>query len=105
MDIFNRPPSISEDALQYTVYPPDNLSDKALVTTLAVVMQDFADSLLPDMQWHRDAFQLKVATNQAAQGFVLEGTMRIGDCVDDEWCAVWILREISAKWDVAVRCV
>ena len=26
-----------------------------------------------------------------------------GDSVDDEWCIVWLLREIQAKWDLAVR--
>ncbi|THH02483.1 hypothetical protein EW026_g363 [Hermanssonia centrifuga] len=103
MDIFNRPPAISEDTLQYTLYPTLELSDKASVTTLAVLMQSYVDSMLPEMQWHRDAFQLKVSTNPDGDGFVLEGTMRVGDCVDDEWCAVWLLREISAKWDVAVR--
>ncbi len=105
MDIFNRPPAISEDTLQYTLYPTLELSDKASVTTLAVLMQSYVDSMIPEIQWHRDAFQLKVSTNPDGDGFVLEGTMRVGDCVDDEWCAVWLLREISAKWDVAVRCV
>ncbi|KAJ3531640.1 hypothetical protein NM688_g7544 [Phlebia brevispora] len=102
MEIFNRPPTISDDTLQYTLYPTEDLSDKASVTTLAVVMQGYAESLLPDMQWHRDAFQLKVVPNPDGQGFVLEGTMRVGDCVDDEWCAVWLLRELSAKWDVVI---
>ena len=107
MDIFNRPPSIADDTLQYTLYPTQELSDKASVTTLAVVMQQYVESSLPDMQWHRDAFQLKVVPNPDAEGkgFVLEGTMRVGDCVDDEWCAVWILRELSAKWDVVIRYV
>jgi hypothetical protein len=31
--------------------------------------------------------------------------MRVGACVDDEWCVVWLLREVSKLWDVAVRCV
>ena len=105
MDIFNRPPSIADDTLQYTLYPTQDLSDKASVTTLAVVMQQYVESLLPDMQWHRDAFQLKVVPNPDAEGkeFVLEGTMRVGDCVDDEWCVVWTLRELSAKWDIVIR--
>lgn len=35
--------------------------------------------------------------------WMLEGRMRVGDSVDDEWCVVWILREISKKWDFAIR--
>ena len=103
MDIFNRPPAISEDTLFYELYPPDEMSDKASVTTLAVAMQDYAESRIPGMQWHRDAFELKVSKNPDSGTYMLEGTMRVGDCVDDEWCAVWILREISANWNVAIR--
>lgn len=105
MDLFNRPPTISEDTLQYILYPNEQESDRASVTTLAVLMQTYANTLLPDMQWHRDSFQLKVASHPSRKGFLLEGTMRVGDSIDDEWCAVWLLREISAKWDVAIRCV
>ncbi|KAI0094564.1 SGT1 protein-domain-containing protein [Irpex rosettiformis] len=103
MDVFNRPPAISEDTLFYELYLPETMSDKASATTLAVVMQDYAESLIPDMQWHRDAFELKVNRNHDSGTCMLEGTMRVGDCVDDEWCTVWILREISNKWDVAIR--
>ena len=79
------------------------MADKASVTTLAVLMQDFANNLLPYMQWHRDAFELKVEKVPDTEGYMLSGRMRVGDCVDDEWCTVWILREISAKWDIAIR--
>lgn len=105
MDVFNRPPAISEDTLHYVLHPTSDLADKVSVTTLAVVIHSFVDSLLPDHLWHRDSFQLKIAANEEGEGFVLEGTMRVGDCVDDEWCAVWLLREISAKWDLVIRCV
>ena len=102
-NIFNRPPAISEDAVQYVLYPPSEQADKASATTLAVLMESYAASLLPDMQWHRDSFQLKVVPHPLGNGFILEGHMRVGDSIDDEWCVVWLLREISAKWDVAIR--
>nr|GAT49701.1 predicted protein [Mycena chlorophos] len=28
--------------------------------------------------------------------------MRVGDCVDDEWCTVWLLIQISTKWPLAI---
>jgi hypothetical protein len=28
--------------------------------------------------------------------------MRVGDSIDDEWCVVWLLRELSEKWDCAI---
>lgn len=102
-DIFNRPPAISEDTLQYTLYPRDGLNDRASATTLAALMRSYVDSILPGHLWHRDAFELKVVKDADTEGWILEGRMRVGDCVDDEWCAVWLLREISAKWDVVIR--
>jgi SGT1 protein len=105
MDLFNRPPSISEDTLQYTLHPPDSLSDRPATLTLATLIHEFVQTLLPDFLWHRDPFQLKVEANPDGNGYILEGIMRFGDCVDDEWCVVWLLREISRKWDLVIRCV
>ncbi|CCM01639.1 uncharacterized protein FIBRA_03700 [Fibroporia radiculosa] len=102
MDIFNRPPAISEDTLQYTLYLPNEFSDKASATALATLMREYADTTFPDHLWHRDAFELKVAQDTDSEDWLLEGRMRVGDCVDDEWCVVWLLREISAKWDVVI---
>ena len=31
-------------------------------------------------------------------GRKLEGRMRIGDSVDDEWLVVWLLRQVSEEW-------
>jgi hypothetical protein len=103
MDIFNRPPAISEDTLQYALYPATTLSDKAAVTSFAACISAWVDLLLPDFLWHRDAFELKVVSRPDAQDYYLEGRMRVGDCVDDEWCTVWLLKQISSKWDMAIR--
>ncbi|KIJ68680.1 hypothetical protein HYDPIDRAFT_173344 [Hydnomerulius pinastri MD-312] len=106
MDIFNRPPSISEDTLQYTLYPPVALADKASCTSLAACIHAIVPNLLPDFIWHRDPFQLKIVPDPDARTGedknVLEGRMRVGDCVDDEWCVVWLLKEISKQWDVVI---
>ncbi|KAF7339943.1 Protein ecdysoneless [Mycena venus] len=102
MEIFNRPPAISEDTLQYVLYPPPTLSDKASVTSFAACITAWVDLLLPDFLWHRDAFELKVASRLDSQEYFLEGRMRVGDCVDDEWCTVWLLKQVSAKWELAI---
>lgn len=105
MDIFNRPPSISEDTLQYALYPQPHLSDKVSVISLAACIREYVNGLLPDFIWHRDTFELKAAEDPSSKAWFLEGRMRVGDCVDDEWCTVWLLREISSKWDLVIRCV
>ena len=104
MDIFNRPPAISEDTLHYILHPSTN-PDRPSVLALATVIREFVDTLLPNHLWHRDGFQLMVNLDEDEKQYVIEGRMRVGDCVDDEWCAVWLLREISSKWDVVVRFV
>jgi hypothetical protein len=103
MDIFNRPPAISEDTLQYTLYPPPALADKASVTSFAACIDSFVQSLIPEFIWHRDPFELKVVPDPDSGRWMLEGRMRVGDCVDDEWCVVWLLKEVSKKWDVVIR--
>lgn len=108
MDIFNRPPSISEDTLQYTLYPPPALADKSYATSLAASVQAYVSELLPHFLWHKDSFEVKIAkdidsTAGSQDKWMLEGRMRIGDSIDDEWCVVWLLREISNKWDFVIR--
>ena len=108
MDIFYPPPSISEDTLQYTLYPPPALAEKSSATSLAASVQAYVSELLPHFLWHRDTFEVKIAKDvssvASSEGrWMLEGRMRVGDSVDDEWCAVWLLREISKKWDFVIR--
>jgi hypothetical protein len=103
MDVFNRPPAISEDTVQYRLYPAQQSADKVSVLTLATVLKSHVDELLPGFLWHRDPFELKVVSD--TDRWLLEGTVRVGDCVDDEWCVVWLLREISKKWDIMIRSV
>ncbi|EIW64525.1 SGT1-domain-containing protein [Trametes versicolor FP-101664 SS1] len=102
-DIFNRPPTISEDTLQYCLYLPQDQTDRVSATALATLMIEYTQTLLPEHLWHRDSFELKVAPDPEGDkdSWVLEGRMRVGDCIDDEWCAVWLLRELTKKWDVA----
>ena len=105
MDIFNRPPAISEDTLQYALYPLEGSTDNSSLSVLAASIQAYVQTLLPNFIWHRDSFELKVAQDSDGDRELrfLEGFMRVGDSVDDEWCVVWLLREISTKWDLAVR--
>jgi SGT1 protein len=102
-NIFNRPPSIAQDTLKYTIYPPPSSSDRSATTSYAAVIRSFVDSVLTRFIWHRDPFELKVVKDLDNDGWLIEGLMRVGDSVDDEWCVVWLLREISAKWDIAAR--
>ena len=103
MDIFNRQPSIAEDTVHYSIYPQIDASDRASVTALAACISDFVNFALPDFIWHRDPFEVKVVPNpDNSESWILEGRMRVGDCIDDEWCTVWLLKEVSSKWDTVI---
>ncbi|KIM48351.1 hypothetical protein M413DRAFT_440079 [Hebeloma cylindrosporum] len=103
MDIFDRPHAIAEDTIQYTLYPPPTLSDKTSATTFAACITTFVDSYLPNFVWNRDGFEVKIVPDPEDNStWVLEGRMRVGDCVDDEWFTVWLLKQVSSKWDVVI---
>lgn len=104
MDIFNRPPSVADDTVAYELYPSDAVAhQKDAVTALATVIREWVDTQIPGHIWHRDAFELKVARNaDVSDKWMLEGRMRVGDCVDDEWLVAWLLREASRHWDIVV---
>lgn len=109
MDIFNKPPQIGEDTIQYTLYPPANQSGKEDVESLATLILSSVADLFPNHLWNRDSFDFTPAQDpdspKGQTRWLLEGRMRVGDCVDDEWLVVWLLREISKHWDVAIRYV
>lgn len=114
-------PIIAEDTLHYVLHLPSTKSDKktdagataatstgstasagADAAALATLITAHVHSLLPQpWLWNKDAWELKVGNASK-----LEGTMRVGDAVDDEWLVVWLLREVSRRWpDIVMRCV
>ncbi|KAF9056667.1 SGT1 protein-domain-containing protein [Panaeolus papilionaceus] len=101
--IFNRPPSVAEDTLQYALYPPPNQTDKVAVTSLAAYIKAYVENCLPNFIWHRDAFEVKLTqNNNNLESWFLGGRMRVGDSVDDEWCTIWLLRQLSSQWDLVI---
>ena len=94
-------PTIAEDALHYTLHlSASSSSTQPDSTALALLITEYIDSLLLDpWLWNKDGWELKIAGPDK-----LEGRMRVGDAVDDEWLAVWLLREVSRKWsDLVIR--
>lgn len=94
-------PSIAEDTLHYTLHFAPSNTDAA---ALAVLVSEYVESLLiQPWLWNKDAWELKPVRTEAGRGqstcSKLEGRMRVGDAVDDEWIVVWLLREVSKKWN------
>jgi len=88
-------PTIAEDTLHYNLYLT---SSSTYSVALALLITQYVESLLlRPWLWNKDGWELKAADGRAGPS-KLEGRMRVGDAVDDEWLVVWLLREISRKW-------
>lgn len=101
-------PTIAEDTLHYSLHLPVHLEP----SSTALLITEYVQSLLPSpWLWNKDAWELKIAPESSGRvqkgvGGKLEGRMRVGDAVDDEWLVVWLLREVSRKWkDIVIRYV
>ncbi|BEI84682.1 hypothetical protein CcaverHIS002_0500830 [Cutaneotrichosporon cavernicola] len=87
-------PLISEDTLHYVLHPA-SASSEADLAALATLISTRVASLLPKpWLWNKDPWELKAVPSEGK----LEGLMRVGDAVDDEWLVVWLLREVSRTW-------
>lgn len=87
-------PTLAEGALHYTFHlPPPGSSDHPDSAALTLLISEYVESLLiQPWLWNKDGWELKVGSSK------LEGRMRVGDAVDDEWLVVWLLREVSKRW-------
>lgn len=112
-------PSVAEDTLDYAIHlPVASTSSSASLPSdpaaAATLITSHVESLLPTpWLWNKDGWELKPAASSidgagsasTSKGkgrdtgaVKLEGRMRVGDSVDDEWLVVWLLREVSRKW-------
>ena len=91
-------PSIPEDTLHYTLHLPAN-GNKEDTSALALLITEYVESLLiQPWLWNRDSWELKVISQAGDLDGRLEGRMRVGDAVDDEWLVVYLLRQVSRRW-------
>lgn len=90
-------PSIAEDTLHYTFHLPPNGQEDT--SALALLITEYVESLLiQPWLWNRDSWELKVISQAGELEGRLEGRMRVGDAVDDEWLVVYLLRQVSKRW-------
>ncbi|CED84976.1 MADS box transcription factor [Phaffia rhodozyma] len=116
-------PSIPQDTVHLAIHlPAPTASSLPLATALASQIAGFVKQLLPSSWiWHRDALELNVVEDNKLQTrtnhdgrssedhsekrFRLGATVRVGDSIEDEWVAVWLLREITTRWDDLVASI
>lgn len=85
-------PTIADDTLHYTLHLHPSAQPDAAALALLITLH--VESLLVQpWLWNKDSWELKVAGPSK-----LEGRIRVGDALDDEWLVVWLLREVSRSW-------
>ncbi|KAI8826478.1 SGT1 protein-domain-containing protein [Chytriomyces cf. hyalinus JEL632] len=73
-----------------------------MVDLLALV-RAYVAGTVQDHIWHKDSFNLTVELR--GNDPFLHGNCRFGDCIDDEWLVVFLLREITRRFDGLVASV
>ncbi|RUS23634.1 SGT1 protein-domain-containing protein, partial [Jimgerdemannia flammicorona] len=98
-----------ENCVQYSIYfplpnqQPQPYQITLLQETCALVISHVQCFLIGHL-WQKDPFSLQVtlARNGDPAYPFLHGQTRFGDCIDDEWLIVFLLREISIKFKEAI---
>lgn len=116
-------PALPDDCIQYTLHVIDATIDRndiSEVRNLLKAVQKYAGTLQRQWTsgyiWQRDSFNLELVkengevcmpfcrtarmnlTSCAGLSF-LQGRTEYGDSIEDEWVVVWLLREITKKYD------
>ncbi|KAK7206681.1 SGT1 protein-domain-containing protein [Myxozyma melibiosi] len=101
--IFAALDSLPDDCVEYSVFLADDASAAVLdldrkCARLEQIRDDALDLARPwtkDYIWQRQPFTLRLL--ELSDEPCLRGVTEFGDCIDDEWFIVFILRELSRR--------
>lgn len=107
MDSTARPTS-NTDTCVYDIdfAAPDDQPDR--LRELSTAIAAFTNSLSSNYLWHKQPFNLELTSIDFAapigkqQHQWLHGKTDVTDAVDDEWFIVYLLQQVSTKWQEAV---
>ncbi|KAJ3054834.1 hypothetical protein HK097_000699 [Rhizophlyctis rosea] len=94
-----------EDAVVYNIYWNHSITDAdpaSQLTDALARITSFASHLTYQYIWQKDSFVLVVAEDKETKSPFLHGRTRFGDCIEDEWFIVYILREITREFPETV---
>uniref|UniRef100_U9TR31 SGT1-domain-containing protein n=1 Tax=Rhizophagus irregularis (strain DAOM 181602 / DAOM 197198 / MUCL 43194) TaxID=747089 RepID=U9TR31_RHIID len=94
----------SVDAVVYSIYFPLPTSDQiSFLQEISTLILSDLNQYLNEYIWQKDPFELRIAKNESDPSYpFLHGKTRFGDCIDDEWFIVFLLRQISLKYKETV---
>ncbi|GJJ68141.1 hypothetical protein EMPS_00487 [Entomortierella parvispora] len=97
--------ALAEDTVSYAIYlrpdsqsPPNESHDSnSSVLVAKTLINSIVKEIAGNYIWHKDAFSLRLQKEKGSVPAYLRGETRFGDCLDDEWLVVHILREITKR--------
>lgn len=91
---------LPENCIEYMLFVIDTLHDnRKLLSSLEEIRKAalrLADDLTRDYIWQRESFNLELKRENGLT--YLHGSTDYGDCVEDEWLIVYILRELTKSF-------
>lgn len=114
-DIFDRP--TIEDCVYYTLYiqipssiSSDNDTKKgSYIQDQCLLINSFISQWTHDYIWHKDPFTLAVSsenkTSLDGKYGVIKGQTRFSDNIEDEWFIVWLIFEITKKFEGVIASI
>ncbi|KAK9454918.1 SGT1 protein-domain-containing protein [Dipodascopsis uninucleata] len=107
MEIFSALSDLPDDTADYSIYwtgDGDAETKKCKLRKLKHEIFQLIDPWIKDYIWQRQGFNLNLV--KYVGDWRLHGVTEFGDCIEDEWFLVFILREISKKFDnVAIKII
>lgn len=99
-DVFKGSSSKETDYIQYTIYLPPKDTESATLTYLQDTLSMINSNIQPLIKnyiWQKDRFHLSITYDQHQDPKYpfLFGLTRFGDCLNDEWFIVYLLKSIS----------
>ncbi|EEQ30580.1 hypothetical protein McanMca71_000718 [Microsporum canis] len=101
-------PQLPDDCVEYSLYwiplknsPLDDVGISDLIRTSLIEVQKHSAGLVKEYLksyiWQRDSFKLEFTKEDGIH--LLRGRTEYGDSIEDEWVIVYILRELSRRFD------
>ncbi|KIW11519.1 hypothetical protein PV08_10820 [Exophiala spinifera] len=96
-------PALPDDTIEYSLYilsPSESENDSETRVRLRDVQKQATDlqrQYLKDYIWQRQGFSLELNKEDGLS--LLRGRTEYGDSVEDEWVVVWLLRELTRKFN------
>ncbi|KAJ3417516.1 hypothetical protein HDV05_003380 [Chytridiales sp. JEL 0842] len=88
-----------DDCVEYCLYPDIiTYNTHAKLQDLIALILSFVSQWTNGYIWQKDSFDLSIHHDRETGMPYLKGRTRFGDCIDDEWFIVFLVREVTKEF-------